>query len=220
MNRKKERIVETFIVVMFPIALFVGCTSNGNEKGVPTQNSEHSYSENHTTLDSDDLTTLSFRENANETPETNAAHLQHAVYKPNNEARASEPKLLSVKQTILTNRYLPEKYVFNYESDQYNLDQLDVHFLKQHALFLTTAPELTLTISGHSDSQGPANYNKTLSEQRARLVYEILVTYGAPTQQLIVDSYGETTPLDLTENQLENRRVELEYSEQLMLSAR
>ena len=56
------------------------------------------------------------------------------------------------------------------------------------------------------------------SEQRAQLVADVLLTYGAPKSQLIVDGYGETVPV--SQDSLEaNRRVELEYSQSLLLSA-
>jgi len=44
------------------------------------------------------------------------------------------------------------------------------------------------------------------------------VTYGAPQTQLIVDGYGETLPVS-QDNLEENRRVELEYSQTLLLSS-
>ena len=47
---------------------------------------------------------------------------------------------------------------------------------------------------------------------------DVLLTYGAPKSQLIVDGYGETVPV--SQDSLEaNRRVELEYSQSLLLSA-
>jgi len=217
MNAKKERILETFVIVMFPIALFVGCTSNGNGKAALNQNNQHSYSHQQTILDANDLTTLTFSDDVNKKVDLNAPRLQHAVYKPTGLEQDNELMYVDVNQI---DRNLPEKHIFKYESDQYNVNQFDLDFLKQHALFLTTASGLTLTVSGHSDNLGPADYNKSLSHRRAQLVYEILVTYGAPAHQIIVDSYGEAIPRDSANDRQDNRRVELEYSEQLMLSAR
>jgi peptidoglycan-associated lipoprotein len=113
---------------------------------------------------------------------------------------------------------MPEKYIFRFESNGYNIAADDMTSLKQHAEFLLHNPNFSLTVNGHTDSTGSSAYNQKLSEQRAQFVADILVTFGAPQAQLIVDGYGETVPV--SRNKLEeNRRVELEYTQTMMLSA-
>ena len=113
---------------------------------------------------------------------------------------------------------MPEKYTYRFDSDDYNIAADDLESLKEHAEFLLRNPNFTLTLSGHTDHTGSEGYNQKLSEQRAQLVADVLTTFGAPESQLIVDGYGETIPV--SQNNLdENRRVELEYSQTLLLSA-
>ena len=112
----------------------------------------------------------------------------------------------------------PGKSVFQFDSNTYNISAEDVIALKEHAEFLLNNPQFNLTVSGHTDHTGTEAYNQTLSEQRAQLIMDILITYGAPTSQVIADGYGESVPLNTKENLEENRRVELEYSRALMVS--
>jgi outer membrane protein OmpA-like peptidoglycan-associated protein len=91
--------------------------------------------------------------------------------------------------------------------------------LVKHAKLLKDNPNLILTIVGHADSRGAVSYNQRLSEKRANYVYELLVSYGAPREQLIVDAYGETAPVHDSADFEQNRRVELQYSSTLMTRA-
>lgn len=116
----------------------------------------------------------------------------------------------------------PQLHIINFATNKTDVEDSYVAILEQHARFLKANPGLTLTISGHSDKRGSNEYNEKLSLQRAQSVYDILLSYGVPDDQLIVDSYGETSPLHSENNYQENRRVELEYldSGSIQLSAR
>ena len=81
--------------------------------------------------------------------------------------------------------------------------------LKQH-------PEISLAIEGHTDSQGKANYNRSLSENRAKAVKTYLVnTFSIPANRLSTVGYGEERPVssnDTAEGRALNRRVEISKS--------
>ena len=71
---------------------------------------------------------------------------------------------------------------------------------------------LKLEIQGHTDSKGTAKYNQSLSEKRARSVYEYFVSHGVNSSQLSYKGYGEDVPRatnDTDEGRAKNRRVEL-----------
>ena len=73
-------------------------------------------------------------------------------------------------------------------------------------------PEDMIMISGHTDSDGAAEYNQRLSEMRAQAVADILIQTGVPSESISVYGYGETQPLaanDTPEDKALNRRVEL-----------
>lgn len=77
--------------------------------------------------------------------------------------------------------------------------------------FLNKNPTKNIEIGGHTDSQGTAESNQQLSENRAKAVFDYLVEKGIATERLTYKGYGETKPKmtnDTEEGRLENRRVE------------
>jgi peptidoglycan-associated lipoprotein len=56
-------------------------------------------------------------------------------------------------------------------------------------------PDYKLTIEGHCDERGSAEYNVALGEQRAEAAKNYLVQVGIPTNQLSVISYGKERPV-------------------------
>lgn len=70
----------------------------------------------------------------------------------------------------------------------------------------------TLQVVGHTDSDGDAAYNQTLSEGRARSVANILIGNGVPSGRIQTFGRGENQPIasNLTvEGKAQNRRVEI-----------
>ncbi len=70
----------------------------------------------------------------------------------------------------------------------------------------------TLQVIGHTDSDGDASYNQTLSEGRAQAVVNVLQNNGVPTSRLQAFGRGESQPVasNLTpEGKAQNRRVEI-----------
>ena len=111
----------------------------------------------------------------------------------------------------------PDLHIVNFASDTSDVDNTYLAELEQHALFLKANPNLALNISGHADSRGSHSYNEKLSLKRAQEIYKILISDGAPESQLIVDSFGDTSPLNNKDNYSENRRVELEYMDSVKM---
>jgi peptidoglycan-associated lipoprotein len=56
-------------------------------------------------------------------------------------------------------------------------------------------PDYKLTIEGHCDERGSAEYNMALGEQRADSAKDYLVGIGIPTDQLHTVSYGKEKPV-------------------------
>jgi outer membrane protein OmpA-like peptidoglycan-associated protein/flagellar hook assembly protein FlgD len=68
-----------------------------------------------------------------------------------------------------------------------------------------------VVVEGHTDNIGTDHYNLTLSEKRAKAVYDYLVQKGVPPSKLKFMGMGETIPLypnTNDENRRRNRRVE------------
>ncbi|MEG1572904.1 MAG: OmpA family protein [Bacteroidales bacterium] len=79
-------------------------------------------------------------------------------------------------------------------------------------IFLQKNWEIRIEISGHTDNQGSATYNQTLSENRALAVKKYLETKGIPASRLTAVGYGFSKPLDTNdtpEGRAQNRRTEI-----------
>jgi outer membrane protein OmpA-like peptidoglycan-associated protein len=76
-------------------------------------------------------------------------------------------------------------------------------------------PSLQLAIGGYTDSTGSADFNQKLSEQRAKGVFDFLVTQGLDAGKLSSQGYGPSNPVadnDTTKGRQLNRRVEIVIS--------
>jgi len=69
-----------------------------------------------------------------------------------------------------------------------------------------------VSVVGHTDTKGSAEYNRKLSLKRAILIKELLVSRGIDAGFLDVDSHGESNPVVPTGDNVaepKNRRVEV-----------
>ena len=76
-------------------------------------------------------------------------------------------------------------------------------------------PENIIVVQGHTDSTGTAAYNQTLSEQRAKAVYDFILENGLKTSSLSYKGFGMNNPIadnNTTEGRAKNRRVELDIT--------
>ncbi|MDB5024390.1 MAG: OmpA family protein [Mucilaginibacter sp.] len=77
--------------------------------------------------------------------------------------------------------------------------------------FLSLNPTVHIEISGHTDNVGSDQFNQTLSENRAKAVYQYLLTTGINADRLVYKGYGETQPIasnDTDDDRSRNRRTE------------
>jgi outer membrane protein OmpA-like peptidoglycan-associated protein len=77
---------------------------------------------------------------------------------------------------------------------------------------LLTSEETSVEIEGHTDNQGPAEYNMALSRARAQAVSTYLANAGISASRLKAGAFGFSRPLapnTTAENRARNRRVEL-----------
>lgn len=101
----------------------------------------------------------------------------------------------------------------NFDFDKSKLRPDAVAVLKEATEILRRYPDLHVEVAGHTDSTGPAAYNKKLSERRAKVVYDYLRNNGIDASRLIGPvGYGETHPIDTNKTpagRAKNRRTEL-----------
>jgi outer membrane protein OmpA-like peptidoglycan-associated protein len=71
---------------------------------------------------------------------------------------------------------------------------------------------LKLRVEGHTDNQGNASANQSLSEKRAQSVVAWLTSHGVPGARLTAKGFGQTKPVadnSTEDGRAKNRRVEL-----------
>lgn len=71
-------------------------------------------------------------------------------------------------------------------------------------------PDATVTIEGHCDDRGSAEYNLALGDRRAAAAKEFLTQLGVPGEKLKTISYGKERPQCTDENEScwqKNRRA-------------
>ena len=80
------------------------------------------------------------------------------------------------------------------------------------AASLKAWPEVRVEVGGHTDSSGPAELNRNLSQQRAESVRQYLIDAGVAPGRITAVGYGEDRPIadnSTAEGRAANRRVEL-----------
>jgi peptidoglycan-associated lipoprotein len=96
---------------------------------------------------------------------------------------------------------------------------LEKHYKSQLdliALTLQKKPTLTITLSGFADKRGDSTFNQALSEQRALTVKKYLINMNVSKEQVITNSFGESSLVSAGENfedDFFDRRVMLKVSD-------
>lgn len=91
------------------------------------------------------------------------------------------------------------------------LDRDARRIVERIAAVLRECSDVQMDITGHTDSQGGAEMNRTLSEARAEAVLEALVAERVMTSSLTARGLGETEPAadnDTADGREANRRIE------------
>lgn len=89
--------------------------------------------------------------------------------------------------------------------------------INELANFLSDYPERTILIEGHTDNTGAASFNKTLSQQRADVVRDALISRGVDPDRIRAVGLGEQYPIASNDTEVgrrENRRVEVIISDE------
>ena len=93
------------------------------------------------------------------------------------------------------NRSSPLRPVF-FELDSSDLTPEGQRILDGNAGLLKQNATWTVTIEGHCDERGTAEYNLALGERRAAAARAYLVSLGVPSDRLRTVSYGKEFPFD------------------------
>lgn len=133
--------------------------------------------------------------------------------------RVNVPDNSTMESLQQGNRLILRNIFFDYnESTLRSKSKYELNKLYE---FMKNNPEVSIDVSGHTDSRGNDDYNMRLSKDRAQAVVDYLVRNGISSSRLKAIGYGETRPIarnenaDLTDNPIGrqlNRRIEISLS--------
>lgn len=115
----------------------------------------------------------------------------------------NEPVLVPPEPTVRAtdaslddlNRNSPLKPVF-FELDSFEIVGAARTVLEENAAVLKRNGTWAITIEGHCDERGTAEYNLALGERRALAARAFLISQGIPADRLRTVSYGKEFPFD------------------------
>lgn len=84
--------------------------------------------------------------------------------------------------------------------------------LRNFASSLNSNPDTNIKIIGHTDNTGRVEYNQTLSEKRAKSVYDYLLNQSVSSNRMQFEGKGITDPVadnSTAAGRQQNRRVEI-----------
>jgi outer membrane protein OmpA-like peptidoglycan-associated protein len=104
-----------------------------------------------------------------------------------------------------TDIFIEKKFVLHAENvvtvyfdfDMYNLKPEAVRKLDSVYNVLLEIPSATLQISGYTDGKGSDEYNKKLSDRRARTCAEYFIQKGIAASRITFESFGACCPLEM-----------------------
>ncbi len=112
-------------------------------------------------------------------------------------------KIRSGKSVVLNNIF--------FDTDSFNIKPESYPELDKLVVFIRLHNGIKVEIGGHTDNVGDEVYNQKLSENRAKSVYNYLISKGVKKEVLSYKGYGMKKPLvknDSPENRAKNRRTE------------
>lgn len=108
--------------------------------------------------------------------------------------------------------YQNEPAIIGFDEGKMVLGDKENQMIQDMAYYAKHNPNSSIEVSGHTDSYGRYEYNMKLSEERAQRAAELIISAGAPGDQVHSIGYGKDRPMyrnDTKENRLKNRRVEI-----------
>lgn len=113
-------------------------------------------------------------------------------------------------QPIKTGESVVLKNIF-FDTDQYTLKSESSGELNKLLTLLKSNPDIHIEIGGHTDNTGNFKHNELLSENRAKAVFNFLVSNGIVEKRMSYKGYADTVPIAdnrTDEGKAQNRRTE------------
>ena len=103
---------------------------------------------------------------------------------------------------------IPGRVLFDFDDDRLTTTEALDGVLAE----IAQRPGSRVTVEGHTDEIGTADYNQRLSERRAEAVAAFLVEHGVARERLVIRGFGAQRPLVMGRDEgrrKQNRRVEI-----------
>ena len=124
----------------------------------------------------------------------------------------AQPSNLPAPRIVSRQFFNTDSYLVEFDTDKYNIRTVYNAQLDALAAWILQHPNIQIVIAGHTDNEGDVFYNKTLSQRRAEAVRNYLYKKGAPTNNVRLQSYGESSPKSTNisiDGRQRNRRSEI-----------
>jgi outer membrane protein OmpA-like peptidoglycan-associated protein len=151
-----------------------------------------------------DVQLLRIKEPVVARPSILSASITNPKEKLSNSSSKSFEKIEKGKAIVLNNVYFEQSSFIMQKESYPELDKV-VSMLKSN-------PQTKIEIGGHTDNVGDNRLNLALSENRAKVILNYLVSKGIDEDRLLYKGYGGTKPVapnDSEDNKKKNRRVEI-----------
>ena len=96
-----------------------------------------------------------------------------------------------------------------FDFDKFELRSEARRTLARQADWLSTNPDVTVTVEGHTDERGTREYNIALGERRAVAVKNFLIEQGVSASRITTISFGKERPVAVGSSEVswsQNRR--------------
>jgi len=117
------------------------------------------------------------------------------------------------KEVVIGERIVLNNVLFDF--DKYDLRPESIQELDKWVKFLTDNPSLKIEIAGHTDNKGTSEYNKVLSQNRAKAVQNYFIEKGISKDRMKCKGYGFDQPIatnQTDEGRQKNRRTEIKIT--------
>ena len=98
-----------------------------------------------------------------------------------------------------------------FATNSYEINQISEQVINEFINYLRVNKSIVIEINGYTDNIGSSSDNQVLSENRARAVYEHIVSNGIQKSRISYNGFGEDFPVDSNdteEGRSKNRRTE------------
>ncbi len=108
-----------------------------------------------------------------------------------------DPPLLTIKLDPIEELIVEEKIILNpiyFEFDKFNITNQAAFELDKLVAIMEKYPEMIIRAESHTDSRGPAAYNKLLSDKRAKATAQYVISKGINENRISGVGKGEEEP--------------------------